>query len=46
MTLRPAELIRLFWMEQIVIEEQARFLEPVYFFEVQNETKGANNHGR
>ena len=32
--LRPAELIRLYWCELLVIEEQARFLEPCYFFEV------------
>lgn len=33
-TLRPAAVIHLFWAEQLVIEEQARFLEPVYFWEV------------
>ncbi len=28
--LRPAELIKMFWMETIVIEEHAEILEPVY----------------
>lgn len=31
---RPNEIIRMYWLEQIVIEEQAKFLEPVYFWEV------------
>lgn len=29
-TFRPLEVLRLFWAEQIVIEEQSEFLEPVY----------------
>lgn len=33
--LRPAEILQMFWMEQLVIEETARFLEPVYFFEIE-----------
>lgn len=36
---RPYEILKLFWMEQIVIEEQAKFLEPVYFFEIEQELK-------
>lgn len=36
-TKRPQEVIRAFWAERIVIEEQARFLEPVYFFDIQRE---------
>lgn len=36
--LRPREILRLFWSEQIVIEEKAKFLEPVYFWEVDLET--------
>lgn len=35
--LRPREVLRLFWAEQIVIEEKAKFLEPVYFWEVDQE---------
>lgn len=31
--LRPTEILELFWNEQIVIEEDADFLEPVYFEE-------------
>jgi hypothetical protein len=27
---RPPLILRLFWMEQIVIEETAEFLEPIY----------------
>jgi len=27
---RPLEILKLFWMEQIVIEETAEFLDPVY----------------
>jgi hypothetical protein len=30
---RPAGIIRLFWMEQIVIEEDAEMLEPIYLKE-------------
>ena len=37
MTLRPAAILQLFWMEQIVIEEQAHFLEPVYFWETESD---------
>jgi hypothetical protein len=33
--LRPREVLELFWMEQIVIEETGRLLEPIYFWEVQ-----------
>ena len=33
--LRPTEVLELFWKEQLVIEETARFLEPVYFWEVE-----------
>lgn len=29
--LRPSEIIRMFWSEQIVIEEDAEFMEPVYW---------------
>lgn len=29
--LRPSEILQMFWQEQIVIEETARFLDPVYF---------------
>lgn len=32
--IRPQEIIRAYWAEQVVIEEQAKFLEPVYFWEV------------
>lgn len=32
--LRPTEVLEMYWREQLVIEEQARFLEPVYFWEV------------
>lgn len=28
--LRPSEVLELFWREQLVIEEQAVFLDPVY----------------
>jgi hypothetical protein len=33
--LRPREILELYWMEQITIEETARFLEPVYFWETE-----------
>lgn len=29
--LRPAEIIELYWREQIVVEETADFLKPEYF---------------
>lgn len=31
---RPPAIINMYWQELIVIEEQAKFLEPVYFWEV------------
>lgn len=31
---RPPEVIRMYWAELIVIEEQAKFLEPVYYWEI------------
>lgn len=31
---RPPKILELYWREQLVIEEQARFLDPVYFWEV------------
>jgi hypothetical protein len=27
----------MFWQEQLVIEETAKFLEPVYFWEIEHE---------
>jgi hypothetical protein len=34
-TLRPLSILKAYWQERILIEEQARFLDPVYFFEVE-----------
>ena len=34
MPFRPLAVIRAYWAEVICLEEQARFLEPVYFWEV------------
>jgi hypothetical protein len=34
--LRPAEILEMFWREQLVIEETALFLNPVYIQEVRN----------
>jgi hypothetical protein len=39
MTIRPAALIRLYWQELLVIEERAKFLEPVYFWEIETEDR-------
>lgn len=35
MNYRPPQILELFWRETLVIEEQARFLDPVYFWEVE-----------
>lgn len=32
---RPSEIIRLYFSELLVIEENAKFLDPVYFWEVE-----------
>jgi hypothetical protein len=33
--IRPPFILELFWRERLVIEETAKFLDPVYFWEVQ-----------
>ena len=35
--LRLNALVKLYWCELLAIEEQAKFLEPVYFWEIENE---------
>lgn len=35
MNYRHPKFIELYWRERLVIEETARFLDPVYFWEVE-----------
>lgn len=35
----PKLILWMFWAERVAMEERARFLEPVYFWEIE---KGAN----
>lgn len=32
---RPTEILQAYWEEVVNIEQQAQFLEPVYFWEVE-----------
>lgn len=36
LNLRPPFVLKAYWIERLVIEERAKFLEPVYFWEVQS----------
>lgn len=33
MNIRPAWIVKMFWMEQLVIEETAEIFEPIYLQE-------------